>query len=338
MSRIVWDALGERLFEIGLDRGVLYTLSNDLEFTNGIPWNGLVRIEDESEGYEGTPLYVNDTKADSVYTFDEYGGTIKAYTYPDEFEKCFGEVEIATGFYARQQERPLFGFTYRTLVANDIEDIDYAYKIHLVYNAKVKDYSRSYSSTTDSFDSNPISIPFETFPVTYNDYLPISEIVIDSRKVTKERLQWIENILYGSDISDNPPRMPSIEELIQRFEDDELTASDWYGYPNNLLYPDNDFYPGEVSEEIIGIDTITRSGSVTVTLDSQEFINFSPAAFIGVPAGYSILGISSYYCSSNEIIASLLSTNSDDYALQFTNTAYYPITASITINYVLKEN
>lgn len=339
MSRIVWDALGERLFEIGLDRGVLYTLNNEEEFTNGVPWNGLTAVDDEGGGREATPLYTDGYKVDAVYTNDEYGGTIKAYTYPREVEELFGEAQYVPGFFVRQQERPLFGFTYRTLIANDTEGESYGYRIHLVYNARVTDYKRSYSSVKSSIDAGEISIPFETFPLEAGDFYPFSEIVIDSTTFRKDGVGWLEDTLYGSESSDTPPRLPYPDELFEWFASEDISRDDWYGYPHSQLFPTEDLYPRN-EDSIIDDDTmlINRSGSLSVTILADSTVSYSPTDFIDIPSGFSIAGITSYHTSDKEVVASVLTNAVESTALQFRNVASYGVATTITIYFLLISN
>lgn len=338
MSRIVWDALGERLYEVGLDRGVLYTLNSELEFSNGVPWNGLTAVDDNPGGHEAKPLYTGDVKVDAVYTYDEYGGTIKAYTYPAELEELLGEAKIVTGMYAGQQDRSLFGFCYRTLIGNGESGSEHGYKLHLVYNARVTDYSKSYSSINDSLDVRDIEIPFETFPVEFNDFYPFSEIVIDSRQFGAERIAWIENILYGSDNTIQPPRLPYPDELLSLFEDEDLTEDDWNGYPHNELLPSIDLFPGSATPGDHPTEAvIRRNGSVSTTILGGSTATFSPEEFVDVPSGYTISGVLSYHSSDSNVVAVLLGIDLGVDSLQFKNLSTYQSYVTLTVYFLLTE-
>lgn len=242
MSRIEWDALGERRYEIGVDRGVFYE-SVGGEYINGIAWNGLTGVEDSSEGRESTPLYSGDVKVAAEYTPEAYAGTIRCYTYPDDFEKYLGEEEIGPGVYARQQDRDLFGFCYRTLVGNDSDGTSHGYKLHLVYNMIVTDFSRSYSTVNSSTDIPETTIGFDTFAVITDsdNYEPLSEIVIDSRTVDATLLASFEDILYGT--ANAVPRLPWPDEIIEMFYVPQPIPPEWYLFPNNAIYPDDTLYP-----------------------------------------------------------------------------------------------
>ena len=333
---ITWDALGERMFEIGVDRGVLYFLNAEGEYTNGVAWNGLTGVSDDSSGHEATPLYTNDSKMDSSYTSDEYSGTITAYTYPDEFEPMFGEIEIATGLYGRQQDRPLFGFSYRTLIFNDSDGENYAYKIHLVYNARVTDYGRGYRSIGSSISGDETEIPFETFPVETSNLYPLSEVVVDSRSMTPERIAYLEDIIYGRISAFQPARLPYPDELIDLFQNVDLTQNDWYGYPNYVLFPADDLYPG-YSDAIVsgGSAYVERSGTRNVSIPGNQTLSCSPEDFIALPSGYSIVGIRSYNTTDTAVVATALTIGSDDLAIQFRNTDPYQVTTTITIYFLL---
>lgn len=242
MSKIVWDALGERKYEIGVDRGVFYVLEAG-EYVGGIPWNGLTGVDDNTGGREAEPLYSGGHKVASEYTFEEYAGKIKCFTYPDEFEEYLGERAIVDGIFARQQERPLFSFCYRSGVGNDTDGQDHGYKIHLVYNLRVTDFARNYATINDSMDIQQTEISFESYPedVESDEFDSVSEIVIDSRYVKAESLASLEEILYGTDETD--PRLPYPNEIIELFDVPEPIPPEWILYPNSLIFPFRDLYP-----------------------------------------------------------------------------------------------
>lgn len=244
MSRIVWDALGERKYEIGVDRGVFYRLVEN-QYTNGIAWNGLTGVDDNTGGREAAPLYSGRIKTGTSYTEEEYSGKIKCFMYPDEFDEYLGEKEIYSGIYARQQERSRFAFCYRSLVGNDSEGHDHGYKLHLIYNMEVTDFGRSYSSINDSFDVKETEISFDSYPqeIDNENYKAVSEIILDSRSINQETLQDLENILYGTE--NDPPRLPFPDEIIDMFYVPPVMPPEWYLYPNNLIYPTGTIYPQE---------------------------------------------------------------------------------------------
>lgn len=242
MAKLTWDALGERKYEIGVDRGVLYHYEGGI-FTNGVAWNGLTGVDDDSSGRESSPLYSGDRKVGAEYSGDEYSGKIKCYTYPDEFDEYLGEAELAPGIYARQQSRNLFGFCYRSRIGNDAQGIDYGYKLHLIYNMQVTDFSRSYSTVNDSSDVNETEISFDSFPqeIDDEDFVSASEIVIDSREIGDENMANLEAILYGNE--DDEARLPFPDEIIELVTEKQVMPDEWYLYPNTLIQPARALYP-----------------------------------------------------------------------------------------------
>ena len=216
MTRISWDQDKERLYETGIDRGVLYKKiksgTNAGQYGTGVPWNGLTGVTESPSGAEETALYANNKKYLSLYSKEDLGGTIKAYTYPDEWEECDGSAEIATGVTVSQQPRTGFGMTYRTIVGNDAAGEDYGYKIHLIYGATASPSSKDYQTINDSPEAIEFSWEYKTVPVDVPNHKPTSMIVIDSTEVDDTALAAIEDILYGADNSE--PRLPLPSEII----------------------------------------------------------------------------------------------------------------------------
>ena len=198
MSRIVWDQIGSRKYEVGVDRGVLYQDTAD-GFTNGVPWNGLTSIDTDSAGGDVTPLYSGDALVDLVSSYDELEGTINAYTYPDEFDECIGSKEVVPGIFVQQQGTSRFGLSYRSLIGNDVSNENYGYKIHLIYNCELTKVSWSKSTINDSAELEELGFDFKTIPVISDDYDPYSELIIDSTKFSAEFMEDLEEILYGSE-------------------------------------------------------------------------------------------------------------------------------------------
>lgn len=240
MGRIIWDAAGEKRYEMGVDRGVLY---QDLggSFGNGVAWNGLTGVDNDDDGHEVTPMYSGDVKSESLSTYSEFSGTIDAYTYPDEFESCIGSTEVVNGIFMQQQSRSRFGVSYRTLTGNDTEGQEYGYKIHLIYDAEVIGNSMSRTSLTDSPEPVEMSWEISTIPQVSDNYDPYSELIIDSTKFSAEFMEQLEDILYGTD--EEAPRLPSLEELIELFTVEEPIPEDWKGFPHDRLYPSEEVYP-----------------------------------------------------------------------------------------------
>ena len=199
MSRLVWDAAGEKAYESGVDHGVLYPLADNV-YNNGVVWNGLTSISESPEGGDANDFYADNIKYGTLRGTENFGGTIEAYTYPDEFAICDGSASLADGVIIGQQTRKTFGLSYRTLMGNDADGLDAGYKLHLVYGATASPSEKSYETINDSPEAITFSWEFTTIPVpvTGTDYKPISVLVIDSTKADEDNLETLENILYGS--------------------------------------------------------------------------------------------------------------------------------------------
>lgn len=210
MTKLSWAAIGERFFEAGVDRGVLYLTGYE-----GAPWNGLISVTESPTGGEVTPYYIDGIKYLNVASAEEFEATIEAYTYPDEFSKCDGTARVSNGLYAGQQPKQSFGLSYRTKVGNDVDGIDHAYKIHLVYNALAVPTEKAFHTISDSVDPDNFSWKIVTKPPLFTGYKPTAHFVIDSREVPSGLLTQIENMLYGTDTSQS--RLPSVDELISLF-------------------------------------------------------------------------------------------------------------------------
>lgn len=200
MSRLTWDDTGKRLYETGTKMGVLYPQSDDGTYPKGVAWNGLMSVSESPSGAEASALYANDAKYLELYSNEEFGFTIGAYTYPKEFAACDGSAELASesGVYVGQQPRKAFGLTYRTVVGNDVKGSDYGYKLHLVYGAKASPSERGYSSINDSPEAVEFSWECTTTPINIEGFKPAAHIEIDSTKIKPETLKKIENALYGT--------------------------------------------------------------------------------------------------------------------------------------------
>lgn len=217
MSKLKWDQIGERLFETGVDRGVLFVQENGT-YEKGVAWNGLSKVSESPSGAEATPLYANNHKYLNLLSTEEYAGTIEAYTYPDEFAKCNGESEMLKGVTIGQQKRQPFGFAYRTLIGNDTDGTSHGYKIHLVYGALASPSSEDHESTNADPNVNPLSWEFSTTPVEVENCEPTSTLEIDSTKVNAAQMLKIEEILYGKDATASgndgvEPRLPLPDEI-----------------------------------------------------------------------------------------------------------------------------
>ena len=213
MSKLVWDKTGERLYETGVKQGVLYVQDAQGAYPKGAAWNGLTTVTESPSGAEATPLYADDIKYLNLMSTEELGGTIEAYTYPDEWAECDGSAAIATGVYIGQQPRKTFGMCYRTTLGNDVENNAYGYKLHLIYGALAAPSEKAYATINDSPEAITFSWEFSTTPVNVEGFKPTANIVIDSTKVEPEKLAALEAVLYGD--AETEARLPLPDEVVQ---------------------------------------------------------------------------------------------------------------------------
>ena len=211
MSKLTWDNIGERLFETGVKQGVLYPIQSDGKYTKGVAWNGLTAVTESPSGAEATPLYADDIKYLNLLSNEEFGATIEAYTYPDEFAECDGSAELVTGVMIGQQKRKVFGLCYRTTIGNDVDGNDHGYKLHLIYGCLAAPSEKAYSTINDSPEAITFSWEVTTTPVNVTGFKPTSQITIDSTKAAKEKMTAIEALLYGSE--EKEPSLPLPDEL-----------------------------------------------------------------------------------------------------------------------------
>ena len=198
-NKIVWDAIGEKVWETGLDRGVLYKRNSEGAYPSGVAWNGLTSVTEGVSGGEANPFYADNIKYANIMSTEEFNPSIEAYTYPDEFAECDGSKEVATGVTIGQQNRAVFGLSYRTLIGNDVDDAEHGYKIHLVYGAKANPSEKSRNTVNESPELMTMSWECTTTPVAVTGAKPTAHLIIDSTKVSAEKLAELEAILYGGD-------------------------------------------------------------------------------------------------------------------------------------------
>lgn len=216
MAEIKWDQTGERLYETGVDHGVLYLPDTQGKYTNGYVWNGLVTVNETPSGAEPNPQYADNMKYVNLISAEEFGATIEAFTYPDEFALCDGSAMPTEGVYVGQQARKPFGLAYRTQLGNDTQANDYGYKLHLIYGAQAAPTEKEYTTVNDSPEAITFSWECTTTPVDVPNYRPTSSLTIDSTKVTAANLKALETRLYGSETEE--PELPSPEEVINLFK------------------------------------------------------------------------------------------------------------------------
>ena len=216
MSRITWDDTSKRLYETGVKMGVLYPIQSNGAYSKGVAWNGLTAVTESPSGAEPTALYADDIKYLNLMSNEEFGATIEAYTYPDEFAECDGSAALAKGVMIGQQKRKTFGLCYRTTLGNDVEGNDYGYKLHLVYGCLAAPSEKAYSTINDSPEAITFSWEVSTTPVAVTGFKPTSQITIDSTKVDTSKLSALENILYGTNADGDTgaePRLPLPDEV-----------------------------------------------------------------------------------------------------------------------------
>ena len=212
---LVWDQTGERLYETGVDRGVLYVFDNGA-YGAGVAWNGLTNVSEKPSGAEATALYADNIKYLNLISNEEFGATIEAYTYPDEFAQCDGSASIATGVVVGQQKRKTFGFSYRTRVGNDTDGNDFGYKIHLIYGCMAAPTEKGYATVNDSPEAITFSWEITTTPIEVTGYRPTACITIDSTKVNDSaKMTALEAMLYGT--TESAPTLPTIAQLLTIF-------------------------------------------------------------------------------------------------------------------------
>jgi len=214
MTALVWDQIGEHLYETGVDHGVLY-IPNAGVYDSGVAWNGLTTVTESPSGAEPTALYADNIKYLNLKSLEEFGGTIEAYTYPDEWAQCDGTAEPQPGVLVGQQSRKSFGLSYRSRVGNDLEADEFGYKLHLVYSASAAPSEKAFATINDTPEAIQFSWSFTTTSVPVTDLKPTSLLVIDSTKVPADNLKALEDILYGT--AGVNARLPLPDEVIGMF-------------------------------------------------------------------------------------------------------------------------
>lgn len=219
MAKLVWDKTGERVYETGVKQAVLYTLNEEGAYNNGVAWNGVTAVTESPSGAEPTALYADDMKYLNLMSAEEFGATIEAYTYPDEFAECDGSATLVNGVSIGQQPRKTFGLCYRTTVGNDTDNNEYGYKLHLVYGCLAAPSESAFNTINDSPEAITFSWEISTTPVNVTGHKPTARLTIDSTKADKAKLAALEEILYGKDPSTNggsdgvDPRLPLPDEI-----------------------------------------------------------------------------------------------------------------------------
>lgn len=216
MSKLVWDQTGERLYETGVKQCVLYVQENGA-YPKGVAWNGITAVSESPSGAEASPLYADDIKYLNLISAEEFGATVEAYMYPDEFMECDGSASLATGVFIGQQKRKAFGLCYRTVLGNDVDNNDHGYKLHLIYGALAAPSEKAYATINDSPEAITFSWELTTTPVAVTGYKPTACVTIDSTKVDADKLAALEAVLYGSESEE--ARLPLPDEIAELMKD-----------------------------------------------------------------------------------------------------------------------
>lgn len=211
MPKLVWDETGKHLFETGAQKGVLYPQVKGA-YPKGVVWNGLSSVTESPSGAESNPIYADDIKYLNLVSAEQFGATVEAYTYPDEFANCDGSAEISPGILIGQQERQKFGLCYRTVLGNDTEGNAYGYKLHIIYNATASPSEKQYQTINDSPEAITFSWELSTTPTNVDGHKPTASLVIDSTKVEEAKLKKLEDKLYGTESAE--ASLPTPNEII----------------------------------------------------------------------------------------------------------------------------
>lgn len=217
MAKLVWDQSGQRFYETGVKMGVLYVQDASGAYPKGVAWNGLTAVNETPSGAEATPLYADDIKYLNLRSAEDFGATIEAYMYPEEFEQCDGSAELAPGVKIGQQARNAFGLCYRTVLGNDIAGNDYGYKLHIIYGATAAPSEKSYATINDSPEAITFSWEVNCTPVEVDGFKPTASLVIDSTKVDAEKLAALEAKLYGGESTEAMLPLPA--EIAEMFKE-----------------------------------------------------------------------------------------------------------------------
>ena len=212
MAKLVWDQSGQKFFETGISNGVLYVSDGQGGYLNGVAWNGLISVAENPSGAESNPVYADNIKYLNIISAEEFGATIEAYTYPDEFMECDGSAQVVAGVNIGQQARKSFGISYRTRVGNDVAGDNLGYKIHVIYNCQAAPSGKTYSTVNENPEAITFSWEVTTTPVPVEGFRPTATVVFDSTKLDAGKMAAVENALYGG--TSTEAALPSIEELL----------------------------------------------------------------------------------------------------------------------------
>lgn len=213
MSKLVWDQFGKRLYETGVDHGVLYPIQTDGVYSKGVAWNGLTAVTESPSGADVNDIYADNMKYLGLVGAEKFGATVEAYTYPDEFAECDGSVELVKGATIGQQNRKVFGMVYRTVIGNDVDGNEHGYKLHLIYGATAAPSEKAYNTINEDPEAITFSWELSTTPVNVTGHKPTASLTIDSTKADPTKLAELEKILFGD--TETEPRLPLPDEIAQ---------------------------------------------------------------------------------------------------------------------------
>lgn len=213
MSKLVWDQSGKRLYETGVDHGVLYPIQTGGVYSKGVAWNGLTAVTESPSGADVNDIYADNMKYLGLVGAEKFGATVEAYTYPDEFAECDGSVELVKGATIGQQNRKVFGMVYRTVIGNDVDGNEHGYKLHLIYGATAAPSEKAYNTINEDPEAITFSWELSTTPVNVTGRKPTASLTIDSTKADPTKLAELEKILFGD--TETEPRLPLPDEIAQ---------------------------------------------------------------------------------------------------------------------------
>lgn len=213
MSKLVWDQSGKRLYETGVDHGVLYPIQTGGVYSKGVAWNGLTAVTESPSGADVNDIYADNIKYLGLVGAEKFGATVEAYTYPDEFAECDGSVELVKGATIGQQNRKVFGMVYRTVIGNDVDGNEHGYKLHLIYGATAAPSEKAYNTINEDPEAITFSWELSTTPVNVTGHKPTASLTIDSTKADPTKLAELEKILFGD--TETEPRLPLPDEIAQ---------------------------------------------------------------------------------------------------------------------------
>ncbi|WP_308759440.1 hypothetical protein [uncultured Bacteroides sp.] len=213
MSKLVWDQSGKRLYETGVDHGVLYPIQTGGVYSKGVAWNGLIAVTESPSGADVNDIYADNMKYLGLVGAEKFGATVEAYTYPDEFAECDGSVELVKGATIGQQNRKVFGMVYRTVIGNDVDGNEHGYKLHLIYGATAAPSEKAYNTINEDPEAITFSWELSTTPVNVTGHKPTASLTIDSTKADPTKLAELEKILFGD--TETEPRLPLPDEIAQ---------------------------------------------------------------------------------------------------------------------------